>query len=123
MTFRALKLDSNYNVVHVAGQLQRVSDGESVVQAVKFALSVFQGEYFLDTTAGLPYFQEILVKNPDVAQIRRRIADRIESVPGVAELVSLTLDFDRPNRTLAVRFTITTDTAELRSDTFILEAA
>jgi hypothetical protein len=49
-------------------------------------------------------YEEILVKNPNVAQIRRRIADRIQSVPGVLDIVSLDLDFDRAARTLSVSF-------------------
>lgn len=114
MTTRAFKIDADYNLVRSAGRLVRAADGEAIAQAIRIALSIFQGEWFLDTTRGLPYYQEILVKNPNVAQIRRVIADRILSVPGVLDLVSLTLDFDRAARTLSVSFKVTTDLDELK---------
>ena len=120
MTTRGLKLDADNNLVHVAGRLQRVADGDAIVQSLRVRLQFMQGEWFLDESEGLSYFQEILVKNPNVAQIRRLIADRIVETPGVTTLDSLALDFDRTARTLAVTFKVSTDVGEL-ADTLTLE--
>lgn len=104
MTVRGFKLDQDNNLVITAGRPELVADSEAIVQSIRLRLQVFKGEWFLDESEGLPYFQEILVKNPNTAQIRRLIAERIEGTPGVVRLDSLDLRFDRAARVLSVSF-------------------
>lgn len=61
---------------------------ETLAQRLRIKLRTFMGEWFLDTTIGVPYYQDILgVKNPDlgiIASIFRRqlLADPdVDSVP------------------------------------------
>ena len=74
----------------------------SIVQAVTIALEFFQGEWFLDTSQGLPFFQSILVKSPDVNLITGFFRAEILAVPGIASLTSLALTYDRQARSLQV---------------------
>lgn len=112
-TKRALKLDADNNLVRVAGRLVIAEDGDSIVQAIRLSLSIFKAEWFLDENEGLPYWEEILVKNPNTAQIQRLFLDRISAIPGVDTVDSLVLDFDRVNRALTVTFKVSTDLTEL----------
>lgn len=71
---------------------------ETIAQRLRIKLRTFMGEWFLDTTVGVPYYQDILgVKNPDlgvIASIFRRqlLADPdVDSVPRL----DLTLNSDR----------------------------
>jgi hypothetical protein len=113
MTIRALLLDADNNLVVTAGRPELASDTDAIAQAIRLRLQMLKGEWYLDESAGLPYFQEILVKNPNTAQIRKVIAERIEGTLGVSALESLDLVFDRTARTLTVTFKVSTDTGEL----------
>lgn len=91
---------------------------EEVAQELFIRLKFFKGEWFLDTTLGLPYFQSILVMGAStdaVAQIFRRV---IAGTPGVKSIKSLQLT-RLPNRALSVAFVaILDDGATLTSSDF-----
>src|SRR6478752_2230488 len=57
-----------------------------VLQDILTRLRTFQGEWFLDTTIGVPYYQTILVKAPDMTAIATALKDQILSTPGVLTL-------------------------------------
>lgn len=123
MTVRAFQLDGDNNLVRVAGRLQRVADGASVVQAIRVALQRFKGEWFLNVEDGMPYFEDILVKNPNLGQVHRRFVDHIESVAGVDRVETLTLNLNSETRELFVTFEALLDLGELVTDTLTLEIA
>ena len=118
MAARDLRLDPDTGDLDVTGgQLALVSDSAAIAQAVRCHLSFFKGEWFLDITAGLPYFEQILVKNPNIPALNAVYEKAILAVPGVSSLVSLVLDYDSAARTLAVTFRATTDDGELITGT------
>lgn len=64
---RALAIDKNTGgFVVVAGRPTFVQDLEAKAQQVRIRLKTLQGEYFLDLNLGIPYFQDILLKNPNL---------------------------------------------------------
>lgn len=79
----------------------------SVAKAIKLRnrFLLFLGEWFLDTRIGVPYFQFLFVKNPDVALVRRMLRRVIESVGFLVETLDLT--YDPSARTLAFTFSAT----------------
>lgn len=90
---------------------------ETVAQDLMIALKLVAGEWFLDPTQGIPYFQAILGQKTPltiVAQIFRRA---ILSRPGITTINSFTIA-PLPNRTLRLDFavTITDGTLLLSSD-------
>ncbi|CAB3911913.1 hypothetical protein LMG3410_04878 [Achromobacter aegrifaciens] len=86
------------------GRARLIGGADRVGQQVKVTLLAFLGEWFLDTTFGVPYFEEILVKNPDRSTIEAVLRARILDVPGVTRVGRLDLDVDRTARTLRVAF-------------------
>jgi len=100
------------------GNLAMVADLEAIAQAIDQAVNTYLGEWFLDETIGLPWFQSILVKNPDIASIKALITAAIVGVQGVQGLTSLDATFDRGARTLQYTFTATTDLGLLANRTF-----
>jgi hypothetical protein len=74
----------------------------AVAQGIRIAVGMFRGEWFLNLLTGMPYFQSILGKRYNNAQIRALYRDAILKVPGVARLASLTATFDRPTRNVTV---------------------
>ncbi len=83
-----------------------VTDGDALRQRLVVKQRIFQGEWYLDDTFGLPFFQEIAVKNPDLSKISSVIKALIAATPEVLELVSFSLDYDAQLRTLRVNFSV-----------------
>jgi hypothetical protein len=75
-----------------------------VLQDILQRLSFFLGEWFLDNTQGVPYFQQILIKNPDQSKIDAIFQNIILGTPGVVQLSSYTFTPNTAKRVLTVAF-------------------
>lgn len=76
-------------------------------QRIDCTLRTFLGEFWLDPTQGMPYFQEFLKKSPDISVCKQALATVIQGVPGVASLDSLDVVFSNSTRSFRVDFTAT----------------
>lgn len=104
------------------GRARMIGGADRVRQQVKVTLLAFLGEWFLDTTFGVPYFEEVLVKNPDRSAIEAVLRSRILDVPGVTRVGRLALDVERTLRALRVSFEAETIEG-LASDVVTLQLA
>ena len=52
-------------------------------QRITHRLQTFKGECFLDREIGVPYYEEILKKNPDLGRIRSLLSSVISGIDGV----------------------------------------
>ncbi len=75
---------------------------QAVAQHLRIRLQFFFGEWFLDAREGIPYFQRIFVKAPDLGKISGIFRRVILETPGVVALDNLTLDFNAATRILAI---------------------
>ncbi len=91
------------------GRLQFVSDAQEVRQAIETRLSLVKGEWFLDPDAGLPLWDRVLVKGPNLAVVKNEIRKIILATDGATGLVSLTLSLDRGSRQVSATFVATTN--------------
>lgn len=89
---------------------------QSVAQALRIHLRFFLGEWFLDEGVGVPYFQQIFTKAPNLPLIESIFRSEILSVPGVGAIDSLNMLFDRASRRATVTFKVRTDWGELIAD-------
>jgi hypothetical protein len=119
MTVRNLALDANGELVLSKGNLTLVSDGPAIQQAIQTQLRTFLGEWFLDDPVtpkiGVPYFQSVLVKNPNVGLLRKTFNDAILAVKGVKSVTELDLRYVSSTRSLTVVWRATTDSGLLIS--------
>lgn len=113
MTVRDIALDVDGDLDISAGDLVLVSDADAVLQAVRIRLQFFKGEWYLDESAGLPYFQDILVKNPDMNVLQFLFRKAILETPGITTVNALTLSFDSAARSLSVSYRASSDVGEL----------
>jgi len=96
-------LDSENNIfLDTNGSIKRVSDGAETVQHVRSRLLFYLGESPLDTSQGVPYFEEIFVKPVDLPQAESLLKTIIIQTPGVQELIDFGLEFDSSTRNLSV---------------------
>ena len=79
-TYWDLAIDANGNLAMASGAYALAQDAAS-------AIRLFKGEYWYDTTIGIPYFQQILGENPPLELIRAQLQDAALSVPGVTTAV------------------------------------
>ena len=93
---------------------------DRVAQQIKINLMSFLGEWFLDTTYGVPYLQDIMIKNPKMSSVESILRSHINSVPDVKRIDSLALDWDRRSRILGVTFSADTELGPIK-ESFKLE--
>jgi len=98
-----LKLDVATNDVEVLnGDLVLLADDGAVRQRLKQRLLLFLGEWFLDASKGVPYYQYILVKNPNMDLVNSSLKAVVLQTPGILELTSFDYDYDSGGRGLTV---------------------
>ncbi len=86
-----------------------VDNAERIAQQIVITLKFWLGEWFLDTTEGVPYLEYILVKNPNMAHIRQIFLEALEQIEGITSVDSLELELDAENRQLYVTYAVTTN--------------
>lgn len=106
---RDLLLDADGDLIVENGDLLLVRGIEAIRQDAWCRLRFFRGEWFLDTLAGVEYFQRIFKKPADVDSARDIFQREILATPGVTEVVSLEVAFDGRTRVLTGSFVAKTD--------------
>lgn len=77
---------------------------DAVIQRIRQRFRMFRGEWFLDKRLGIPYYEEILVKNPDVGVVTTIFRQVLTDTPGVARVASMKARVDRGARELVTSF-------------------
>lgn len=105
MTHIGLAIDPATNdlLVDGSGNLGMVTSTEAVGQHVRQRLKTFRGEWFLDTTAGVPWLAQIMGSKYDPALAEAVVKAEILDTDGVAEITSFSVGFDRATRGLIIR--------------------
>lgn len=80
------------------GELVIVEGSAAIAQEIQTRLRWWAGEWFLDTSRGVPYLESVLRKNISEASVRAILKREIEAVPGVARVRSMTVSIDRGTR-------------------------
>lgn len=77
---------------------------DAVIQRVKVRFRFFLGEWFLDQRLGVPYYRDVLIKNPDTLLISSIFREVLLTTPGVKSVEYFKADLDRQTRKLSVDF-------------------
>lgn len=112
-----LALDANGDLLLSSGDLQLVTGAASIVSDVRARLQFFRGEWFLDESKGLPYFQFILTKAPSLPTVQALLRAELMDTPGITDVLELKLIRDPSTRRLSASFRATADTGQLVTDT------
>lgn len=102
-----IKIDTETNeLVFENNDIVLCSGVDQLVQNIKIKLNFFLGEWFLDTTKGLPFFEDILVRNPNFPNIDNIIKANILETDGALELIEYTSSYNKITRTYTIHFKI-----------------
>ncbi len=93
-----------------------ISSTDSIIQAVRIRLLWFFGEWRLMPSLGFPYFENLLVKNPNESKLRHLIRETVMSVDGVKDVTDISFDIDKKNRSASVAISFTTDEDRFREE-------
>jgi hypothetical protein len=96
------KLDGNDDLLIENNDLVLVDGLDAIAQDMQTRLQIFQGEWFLDTRIGVPWFQKILGSKSRSLVVKSVIRKSILTTPGILNILDLNFEFDGTTRTLSV---------------------
>ena len=74
----------------------------AIAQRLRVRLQFFLKEWFLDQRQGMPYFEAILIKNPDITLVQSIFRRAILATPGVLAIAKMRTALDNATRTFTV---------------------
>jgi hypothetical protein len=97
--FFGLAIDPDTNDLFIDGNsLAVVRDAEAVGQHARQRLMTFRGEWFLDTTAGVTWLDEIFGRAYDPALAEAIVKTELVQTDGVESIDTFAIRFDRTTR-------------------------
>jgi len=91
------------------------TDLEFLAQVVRHELSLFLGEWYLDTKKGLPYRPPKARKSEHRSILETALRAKLISIKGIKRVLSFTPRFDKKERLYEVAFSADTDAGLLKS--------
>jgi hypothetical protein len=96
-----MDIDTN-DLQITSGDLSLATGSTAIQQALQQALQLWLGEWFLDTTRGVPYKQQILIKNPNIDVVQADLIATATSVPGIQQILDFSLIYGSTDRSVSV---------------------
>jgi hypothetical protein len=92
-----LALGADGDIDLTGGEARLVSGVDALVQHLRIRFKTFLGECYRDRRVGVPWFQVVFVKNPNLRLVRSLIREVAFTTPGVAAVLDLrvTVSSDR----------------------------
>jgi len=84
------------------------STSENLAQRLKIRLQTFKGEWFLDGTIGIDYFNQIAGKNRSKAAVDAIIQAEILKENEVLQITAYSSVVDKTTRKITIQFTVRT---------------
>lgn len=92
---------------------------ESVRQAVKIRLLWFFQEWRFAPQLGVPYWEEILIKNPNLERIRRIVKNEVLSVEQVNNVRDITINWNKATREVNILYFLVVGEESYREEVLI----
>jgi len=105
--------DTSWDLATDATDLLLVNQADAIRQHLAQRLKAFMGEWFLDLRVGVPYLQQVMVKNPDPLVLDTVFKAEIINTPGIVELIEFDLRIDASTRELQLAFKALVDTGAI----------
>lgn len=77
---------------------------EAIIQRINSRFGFFLGEWFLDRRLGVPYYRDVLVKNPSIPLVTSVFRRVLAGTPGVERVLSFKASLAPATRTLTASF-------------------
>lgn len=104
------KLTDDHDLAIENNNLVIITRTDEVRQLLIERLRTWKNEYFLDTSIGVPYYEDILKKDIQPAIVEAVLINEILATPGVKRLEEFSVDLDaRRNLSCSFKVLATTD--------------
>lgn len=108
-----LRLDSTSHDLVVLDYDLSIAEGlDQVTQNIKIRLLFVYNEWFLDANKGVPFYERIGIKDPDIAVVDSIIKSTIVETPGVTQLISYESTYSAQDRSFGATFKCETEYGE-----------
>ncbi len=108
-----IKIKDGKFVLDETGDFTLIRGAERIRQQIEFRLSLWAGEWFLDTDFGTPYRTDILIKlgasGVTLDSVVGVLREQIITVPGVTGILEFTYAFDPIERLLSIKFSASSE--------------
>lgn len=108
----AFRLTSTNDLALEGGRLVLVRGDEEKASKIRARLALWLGEWFIDTSEGVPWYGLVLGQKPDLAIVKRLVTTIILSVPGVATVDEMNATYAGDSREVDVTWRATSDSGE-----------
>jgi len=102
---RDILLDSSGNRVLVNGDYGFAADDQAVKQGIQVRALLYLNDVWYDLDLGVPYLENILIKNPNPIVVKAEIGRNIALTPDVSNVVAVSLEVDPLTRHAAINYT------------------
>lgn len=82
------------------------TDGEYIAQKIENLLLFFKGEWFLNEDLGLPYYDDILIKNPDLNLVTNLFKSEVLSIEEIKSIKKFEVNYNNSTRILSINWTV-----------------
>jgi hypothetical protein len=112
-----IKLNKNepHDILVQDYDLSLVDSSSQIRQKITVKLRFILGEWFLNTIVGIPYYEQIWIKNPDLNKVSTVMKNEILNVNGVQSLTLFNMEYNT-NRTIRVKFRVNTQLGEIEGE-------
>jgi hypothetical protein len=116
---KTLLLDaSRWDLVKdVSGNIALADQPYSLAQDAASAIKLFARELWYDTSKGVPYFEQLLGRAPNIALMKAKFTGAAKTVPGVVS--AKVFIFSIVNRTVSGQVQVTDSNGNTTAATFI----
>ena len=94
--------DKTNDIAHADGLIGYVNLENETIQRVRTCLRRIEGEWFLDVTAGLPYFGGQMLGGKDFEYVKMLIREEVLAIEGVQKVTDINLILDPPTKRVSV---------------------
>ena len=102
---RDILLDSSGNRVLVNGEYGFADGIQAVKQGIQVRALLYLNDVWYDLDLGVPYLENILIKNPNRIVVKAEIGRNIALTPDVTNVVAVSLEVDPLTRHAAINYT------------------
>jgi hypothetical protein len=96
--------------IKVGGRMRYTEDDlEFLAQVVRHEISLFLGEWFMDTSKGLPYRPTAMRKSEHRGILEAALRAKLTRIKGLKRVLSFVPLYDKKDRILQVSFVVQTD--------------
>lgn len=97
-----------------------IGSSDEVIQRLGVRFKFFLGEWYLDQLLGVPYYEHVLIKNPNLILVRSLWRQLILDTPGITGINRLTESYDRVARELRPVFEAVFEDGTVITDSDVL---